>query len=420
MGGSGARSGESADVYGDSLGVPGTGKGGFAESKVTLLNTPYSDDKHGGAGYFRSRDLDAKSEAGVSAFGEGDMFRNLETRSQMAEKGNESKMQEVDELPVSSSRKRWLALVWAMTFWCPTIFIKWFGRIQRKDVQVAWREKLAINLMIWIACAFVIFFMVGIPRIICPTQHVYSEAELTSYNGEDGAKSYIAIRGVVFDFGKFMPAHYPSIVSESALEKYAGTDATNLFPVQVSALCQGVDEGGIDPAYHDFRWATNDSRPDWFTEQMIMLKGNYWKGNVGYSPEYVKTLASKDNDIGYIKGRVYDFTSYTAGGRSPDYPDGYDVPNDKPSSNYMDQSVVDLFTQRSGQDLTKYWEALNIDEGLRSRMQTCMDNLFYVGNLDTRNSPQCLFAKYILLAISLVLVSVIGVKFLAALQFGKK
>ncbi|KAI7684483.1 CHS5 chitin synthase, class V, partial [Hortaea werneckii] len=86
----------------------------------------------------------------------------------------------------------------------------------------------------------------------------------------------------------------------------------------------------------------------------------------------------------------------------------------------MDQSVVDLFTQRSGQDLTKYWEALNLDEGLRNRMQTCMDNLFYVGNLDTRNSPQCLFAKYILLAISLVLVSVIGVKFLAALQFGKK
>ncbi|KAI7207858.1 CHS5 chitin synthase, class V [Hortaea werneckii] len=445
MGGSGAGYGESADMYGDSLGVPGTGKGGFAESKVTLLNTPYSDDKAGGAGYFGSRDLDAKSEAGVSAFGEGDMFRNLETRSQMAEKGNESKMQEVDELPVSSSRKRWLALVWAMTFWCPTIFIKWFGRIQRKDVQVAWREKLAINLMIWIACAFVIFFMVGIPRIICPTQHVYSEAELTSYNGEDGAKSYIAIRGVVFDFGKFMPAHYPSIVSESALEKYAGTDATNLFPVQVSALCQGVDEGGIDPAvqldykthnytdqpltisrtdtnaqYHDFRWATNDSRPDWFTEQMIMLKGNYWKGNVGYSPEYIKTLASKDNDIGYIKGRVYDFTSYTAGGRSPDYPAGYDVPEDKPSSNYMDQSVVDLFTQRSGQDLTKYWEALNLDEGLRNRMQTCMDNLFYVGNLDTRNSPQCLFAKYILLAISLVLVSVIGVKFLAALQFGKK
>ena len=53
-------------------------------------------------------------------------------------------------------------------------------------------------------------------------------------------------------------------------------------------------------------------------------------------------------------------------------------------------------------------------------MQVCMDNLFYVGNLDTRNSPQCLFATYILLAISILLVSVICIKFLAALQFGGK
>lgn len=430
------------EAYGD---VHGQTKGGFGESKVTLLNTPYGDDKGGVAGYFGSRDLDAKSDAGASAFREGDMFRNLETRSQMAEKGNEAKMQEVEEVPVTGSRKRWLALVWALTWWCPTPFIRIFGRITRKDVQVAWREKLAINLIIWFSCAFIIFFMVGIPAIICPTQHVYSEAELTSYNGKDGATSYIAIRGVVFQLDHFIPAHYPSIVPESALKKYAGTDATNLFPVQVSAMCQGLNESGINPAvqlnyktynytgqssavsttdtnsqYHDFRWATNDSRPDWFTEQMIMLRGNYWKGNVGYPPDYLKKLASKDQQIGHINKRVYDFTDYIAGGRSPQYPPGYDEPDTKPSSNFMDQGVVDLFQQRSGQDLTKYWNALDMTPAMRQRMQVCMDNLFYVGDLDTRNSAECLFAKYILLAISLLLVTIIGVKFLAALQFSSK
>jgi chitin synthase len=86
----------------------------------------------------------------------------------------------------------------------------------------------------------------------------------------------------------------------------------------------------------------------------------------------------------------------------------------------MDSRVVDLFRGRSGQDVTKYWDALNLDDGLRQRMLTCMDNLFYVGNLDTRASPKCQFAKYILLAVSIMLVSVICFKFLAALQFGKK
>ncbi|KAK4506133.1 hypothetical protein PRZ48_004098 [Zasmidium cellare] len=425
--------------------TPIDAKKGFAESRTQLL-TPgsgYYDDK--AAGYFGSRDLDAKSEAGASAFREGDMFRNLETRSQMAEKGNEVKATEIEERPTSSSRMRWLVMVYFFTWWVPDFAIRVIGRMPRKDVRMAWREKLAINIIIWLSCAFVIFFMMGFPRIICPTQHVYSLEELTSYNGKDGAKSYVSIRGVVFNLDAFMPAHYPNIVPESALKKYAGTDATALFPIQVSAMCQGVNESGIDPAvqlnyqshnytgqsdvvsstdtnaqYHDFRWATNDSRPAWFIEQMIYLQGNYWKGNVGYSPEYLKTLADKQNYIAYINGRVYDLTEYVAGGRQPQYPPGTAKPDTAPNSNFMDATVVDLFQQRAGQDVTKYWEALNIDPALRQRMEVCLNNLFYVGNLDTRSSPQCQFAKYILLAVSLLLVTVICFKFLAALQFGKK
>ena len=286
---------------------------------------------------------------------------------------------------------------------------------------------------------------VGFPVLICPTQHVYSAAELTSHDGKDGANSFVSIRGVVFNLGNFMPSHYPSIVPESALKKYAGLDATNIFPIQVSAMCQGVNESGIDPAvqltyrsynysgatavasandanaqYHDFRWATNDSRPAWFIEQMIYLKANFKEGNVGYSATYLKTLAGKSNSIASINGKVYDFTSYVTGGRNPQYPPGTTPASPPPNSNFMDQSLVDLFQQKSGEDVTKQWHALPYDSGLRSRMQLCMDNLFYVGDVDTRNSARCLFATYFLLAISLMLVSVIGVKFLAALQFGKK
>ena len=427
--------------------TPGDAKRGFGDAKVQLLGTPgsgqYFDDK--AAGYFGSRDLDAKSEAGASAFREGDMFRNLDTRSQMAEKGNEVKATEVEERALTGERKRWLAIVWVMTWLIPDFAIRLIGRKKRKDIRTAWREKLAINMIIWLSCLFVVFFMVGMPRLICPTQHVYSAAELTSYNGKDGAQAYVAVRGVVFDLDAFISGHYPNIVPSEALLKYAGMDATNLFPVQVSAMCQGTKESGISPAvqlnyksnnysgqaiissatdlnaqYHDFRWATNDSRPAWFTEQMIMLRGSYWKGAVGYSPEYLKTLSDKQQYIAYMYGRVYDFTQYVAGGRPPQYPPGYPNVTDQPDGNFMDSNVVELFQGRAGQDVTKYWEALEMSPFLRSSMLTCMNNLFYVGDLDTRSSPQCLFAKYILLAISIMLVTVIGFKFLAALQFGKK
>ena len=432
--------------------TPGERILGFGDSKVRLLhshdNTPasggfvYGDETKEG-GYFGSKEIDSRSDAGASAFNAGDMFRNLETREQMAEKGNEKKMEEVDDVVVTGSRKRWLAIVYLLTFYLPDFTIKWVGRMKRKDVRVAWREKLAINLLIWLSCAFVVFFIIVFPSLICPTQHVYSAAELQNHDGKGKNSAYIAIRGQVFDLGAFMPSHYPSIVPQSALKKYAGLDATSLFPVQVSALCQGKD-GSVPPEiqldyaqtnisglatvisstdtnarYHDFRYFTNDSRPDWFFEQMVMLKGNYKKGDIGYTPQYVQTLAKKQRSLAILNDRVYDFTNYILGGRRTVAPPEQTVPTGI-DPDFMDQSVVSLFQQRSGQDVTKYWEALNIDPALRGRMQLCLDNLFYVGTTDTRNSTQCLFARYILLAISILMVSVIGFKFFAALQFGRR
>jgi chitin synthase len=41
-----------------------------------------------------------------------------------------------------------------------------------------------------------------------------------------------------------------------------------------------------------------------------------------------------------------------------------------------------------------------------------------IGEVDTRDSPQCQFSTYILLALSIVMVSIIGFKFIAAIHFG--
>ena len=434
---------------GDEMLTPDGHRRGFGDSKVHLVspqnNTPgafiYGDDTKGG--YFGSRELDSRSDAGASAFNSGDMFRNLETREQMAEKGNEKTMEEVDDVIVSGSRKRWMAIVYLLTFFLPDFLIKWVGRMKRKDIRIAWREKLAINLLIWFSCLFVIFFVVVFPQLICPKQHVYSASELTAYDGKKGHSSYIAIRGQVFDLGAFMPNHYPSIVPQSALKKYAGIDATDLFPVQVSALCQG-QTGTVDPTvqlnysptnisgsvnvisstdtnsqYHDFRYFRNDSRPDWFFEQMIMLRSNYKKGEIGYTRQYVSKLADKSSSIAILNSRVYDFTNYVKGGRRTEAPPGQSVPASA-NTDFMDPVVVDLFQGNAGEDVTKKWDSLNIDPAEKDRMQLCLDNLFFVGAVDTRNSTQCLFARYILLAISILLVSIIAFKFFAALQFGKK
>lgn len=425
---------------------------GNPDSKVRLLNpndqSPgafiYGDEaKHG---YFGSRELDGRSDAGGSAFNSGDMFHNLETKEQMLEKGNNKDMEEVDEATVSGTRRRWMFLVYLLTFWIPDFIIKFVGRMKRKDVRVAWREKLAINMIIWFACGVAVFMIVGFPGVVCPTQDVYNTAELSNHNGKGGQNSFVAIRGVVFNLGDFMPSHYPSIVPQKSLKNYAGTDATNLFPVQVSALCQGTT-GKVDASvpldyrsnlndsaetttsttfdvnakYHDFRSWTNDSRADWFYEQMVMMRSNYKKGYIGYTSKAMKKLADDDSKkVASINGKIYDMTYYLAGPRVARFPAGKNASSSKVDTDYMDPLVVDLFQGRAGQDVTKYWDNLDFDTALRSRMQLCLDNLFFIGKIDTRDSVRCQFARYFILAISIMLCAIILFKFLAALQFGKK
>ncbi|KAI9667053.1 MAG: hypothetical protein M1829_005594, partial [Trizodia sp. TS-e1964] len=437
------------DAAPHSIGAPSAA---YSESKVRLLsaNSPspgafiYGDDPKN-PGYFGSKELDSRSEAGASAINGGDLFRNLETREQMAEKGNEKKMEKVDEVVVSSSRKRWLFLVYALTFYVPDFLIRWLGGIKRKDVRIAWREKFAINLLIWLSCLFAIFFIVIFPQLICPRQDVFSAEELSSYDGKGSNSAYTAIRGNVLDLGAFIPSHYPAIVQSKELLKYAGKDSTKIFPVQVSSLCNGkngnindavqlnyistnVTDDPIQPAngadrnarFHDFRKSQNDSRPDWYYEQLVYLKANFKKGDIGYTPSYVTTLAGKQQSIAILNDRVYDFTAYVKGGRVLEAPAGQTIDPGQIDSEFMNPLVVQIFQQKAGEDVTKYWNALALDKDERTRMQICLDNLFYVGKVDTRNSTQCLFAQYLLLAISIILCSVIGFKFFAALQFGKK
>nr|XP_036583292.1 chitin synthase [Colletotrichum truncatum]KAF6792268.1 chitin synthase [Colletotrichum truncatum] len=419
----------------------------FAASKERLLsagNTPLGYGEKGKSGYFGGHDgSDARSEAGVSAFGGGDMFKNLDTREQMAERGNEKSLEEVEEFKDSPSRKRWVFMVYLMTWFVPDILVRKMGKMPRKDIRQAWREKLAINMLIWLFCLFAAFFIVIFPKLICPTQHVFSAEELSSNDGKDNNKAYASIRGVVFDIGAFAPRHYPPYVTVKQIKNYAGKDISSLFPIQVNALCQGKD-GSVNEhvtldykntnmtgspqlatvdqnfRFHDFRSFTNDSRPDWYYERMTMLKASYKKGNIGYSPQYVKTLANKQQVIAILNSRVYDLTQYMNGGAQLKAKAGETPPDDITLTDFMDNSVKTLFQSRAGTDISELWDSLQIDAQRKKRMKVCLDNLFYVGDVDTRNSARCKFAEYLILAVSALLCSILVFKFLAALQFGGK
>ncbi|CEG77941.1 Putative Chitin synthase [Rhizopus microsporus] len=366
-----------------------------------------------------------------------DMKSDTEKKANMLPGADPQK--EVDDEPMSNIRKKWLLFVWFLTWWAPSLFLHHCGGMSRKDVRLAWREKVALCILIFLLSAAMVVFIVFFGPLICPHQDVYSVSELQAKSTKDNA--YVAIRGEVFDLTKFAPHHWASeVIPDNVIFEYAGKDATNLFPVQVSALCDGItgripEEIVLDfqtnltdknAAYHDFRFFTNDYRPDWYFEQMVYLRKNYRLGFMGYEPSDILRQATNVVSVGEINthrswailhGDVYDLTYYLMGGRAPRAPEGLSPPANL-DLNFMDNSIVELFRQLAGTDISKHFDALPISSELRARQLVCLRNLFFVGKLDTRRSVQCLFSEYFLLIITGFLCAVIVFKFLAALQLG--
>ncbi|KAG8798072.1 hypothetical protein FRC16_008063 [Serendipita sp. 398] len=223
-------------------------------------------------------------------------------------------------------------------------------------------------------------------------------------------------------------------------DDYGGTDASNLFPVQVSALCQGTT-GSINPyvtlnsvnttsdpntQYHDFRAyrSTGDPeadqylyRPDWYFEKMVEMRYHSRLGFVGIPPSDVRKRAGQGRLMVVYRGLVYDLTDYVTSPPILHVPDGVQAPGGV-ETEFMHPSIVEIFKQNAGKDVTKVIDGLNIDRQVLQWQRTCLRNLFTVGKADHRNSVQCQFATYILLALSCVMVAIIGFKFLAALHFG--
>ncbi|KAF5373421.1 hypothetical protein D9615_009450 [Tricholomella constricta] len=393
-----------------------------------------SEDFDGRSRYTSQRD-DTMSNFGSESYAPSrNMFQN-DKKALLNDKevlpGEIQDGETTEVLKESSARRKWVALCWILTFWVPSPFLTWFGRMKRMDVRQAWREKLAINILIWLSCAGAIFVIAVLGLLICPTEHVFNSVELASHSSTLNPNNVLtAIRGEVFDLTSIAAIHnrvVPVIPAKTIL-KYGGQVADNIFPVQVSALCNGVD-GNVSPyivldsrnvtdpnaQYHDFRAFTNDSRPDWYFESMVRMRYGARRGFVGYTPKEIRNMANTGKSVGIYNGLLYDVTNYLQSPPAVRAPYGQQAPPTNP--NFMHAAVLDVFKFSAGRDITKELDNLAIDPVILARQKICLRNLFTIGKVDNRNSTQCQFSTYLLLSLSIIMITVIGFKFLASINF---
>ena len=177
-------------------------------------------------------------------------------------------------------------------------------------------------------------------------------------------------------------------------------------------------KNNTDPnaVYHDFRVSSNDLRPDWYFEQMTVMRWTNRVGWLGYTPQESSNMASSQKTVGIYDGIIYGLSDYIQFPPVLQAPTGMAPP--QADTAFTDPSVVNVLQFNSGTDVTKKINALPLSRDVWLRQRACLRNLFAIGQVDNRNSVQCQFATYILLALSIMMVSIIAFKFLPSINFG--
>ncbi|KAL9104041.1 MAG: hypothetical protein Q9163_000980 [Psora crenata] len=334
----------------------------------------------------------------------------------------------VTSQPISRSRRLWVATVWALTFWIPSFMLRYIGRMKRPDVRMAWREKLVLMLIIFLLNATVIFYIVAFGKLLCPNFDKAWNQKEVGYHQAEG-DFWVSIHGRVYDISKFAQRSHGDIepvADKAAMQPFAGMNLDAYFPVPLSTGCRFLVDSDITqlisnttPVYpngiHNSgpRYQPNPATKlhdiNWYTRDFIPKITEYYKGDLVTSTKSISSQASSSNRQWVIlNGKVYDLTDYYYTRKTQGNIAMY---------SFIPSKVSDIIQNGIGTDITSQWNDEDPDFG---KTLNCMDNVFYEGKTDFRESAKCQVNNYILLAFTIILCAVILTKFLSALQFGSK
>ncbi|KAJ1718257.1 hypothetical protein LPJ61_006730, partial [Coemansia biformis] len=339
---------------------------------------------------------------------------------------------------ITTSRRLWTFCTWSLTWWMPSPFLNWCGRMKRSDVRMAWREKVAICIIIVLIWCALLFVIIGLGLILCPKEHVWTLDDVAGHDSPED--SYVALRGRVYDITEYVNQKhgtnsYPATKEQMML--YSGQEINASFPLPVRTACPALVSPKTDPKYTMYLTSADiNALPVFpFTHRVGLLPSSKEISDQSFYKKYVVPtmnmfkigdvvwdydwIRSMHKDQGkywrVINKEVFNLEDYFATIKSP-------VNSNNGDWRFLNSHIENIFDSKGAgdTDITDRWERIPWSPRERLANYSCMKNLFYVGRVDDRNSVRCLFTNYMLLAFACLLMATVLVKFLAALQIGTK
>jgi chitin synthase len=226
----------------------------------------------------------------------------------------------VEEIPSSRSRRWWLFIVRLFTWWIPNFMLHAIGRMKRPDVQLAWREKLTIFLLIFLLNGTVVFYIALFGTLLCPNLNkVWSTNQVAQHTGN--SDYFVSVQGQVYDVSNFVHGDHSDIQGEpsnglDSLDQLAGIDMTYYFPVPLTLGCPGlVTDNTLALTYKNFtvlaptaihtsgvlqQTSQKLRQQDWYTAVFQPKMKNYHKGALVWDRSTIAAQAADTNIAKYV------------------------------------------------------------------------------------------------------------------------
>ena len=326
---------------------------------------------------------------------------------------------------LKTQRGRWMCLTWAMTWWIPSWVLSCCCRMTTRSRRLAWREKLTLCILIFLMNCFVLFFIIVFGKLICPQGNELSPGQISTLT-DVNSKAAVYMYGRYYEISSIARAHlqsgYPNSDPHYWSNFVLGTDVSPMFsklPVW-GDYCPSYALPANFSLFPLYNFGGNHQL--WMYHTSVQGSSNVLRssvittanaGPVVLGPSDINNILSANRAMCRVitaYDHIYDITPFFA---EPYYGSGN-------QANFFGQDVTNIFNSEEGRyggDVTSKFEFIRASDPNRwANIMQCMNGVFIVGYVDHRFDLQCMISDYILLGSTVIVVAVIGVKFLASLQ----
>jgi len=317
----------------------------------------------------------------------------------------------------------WASFAWIITFPVPNKCIM----RPTKDAKQAWREKVAL-FVIMVSCSV---FFVGVfgfvPLLLCKEDSVFSMADIWTQTGEE----WVVVHGTIYDVKTLINRHPGGV---KGIVDFLGKDGSKVFPrappVTLPQKCLDMEKvrGFNLDVYTPENNFTNPACQS-FSELDILLGmtchtfaagsngtakflGDYERGilshtTVGLNAEGISWFSLYD--------RVYDVTNYVKAineNREPVVDEEDETLDNNPAA-YLTSTLNKVIMNSLGGDATDLYEALFGS----SEYIACLEEMFYTGLLDDEFDTFCYTLNIMMYVMLIFVASLMVIQFIASMVY---